>query len=153
MPHFFKGLFRKFPHPAVTAVTSFATLSCCWHPCCLLTSLESLIFLVSSWPPCNSDAPAAGVHVVVGVPAIADFYFYGVLCVPSELSFIDIVTMLLMAYRMLPLTTATLHVVCLTVVQPLLSHVIRLKLWIMSFTAAIVYFSTCVYSTVYAKNV
>ncbi len=110
--------------------------------------------LVSCWLPCNSDAPAAAaVHVVVGVPALADFpTSTGVHSVPGVL-FIDIVTILLLAYRMLPLTTATLHIVCCTVAQPLTLHVIRLKLWILAFTAAMVYFSTCVHSTVYSKNV
>ncbi len=54
----FKELFRKFPHPAVTAVTSFATLSCCWHPSCLLPSLESLLLLVSCWIHSWADASA-----------------------------------------------------------------------------------------------
>ncbi len=78
------------------------------------------MLLVSSWLPCCSDAPAAaGVHVVVGVPAVADIpTSSGFHSVPGVL-FIDIVTILLLAYRMLPLTTATLHSVCCTVAQPL----------------------------------
>ncbi len=98
--------------------------------------------LVSSWFPCCSDAPAAaGVHVVVGVPAVADLLTStGVHSVPGVL-FIDIITLLL-AYRMLPLTTATLPVVCCAVAQPLTLHVTRLKLWILAFTSAMVYWST-----------
>ncbi len=111
--------------------------------------------LVSCWLPCNSDAPAAaaGVHAVVGVPALADFLTSTDVHAVPGVFFIDIVTMLLLAYRMLPLTTETLQFVCCSVAQPLTSHVIRLKLWILAFTAAMVYFSTCVHSTVYAKNV
>ncbi len=54
--------------------------------------------LVSSWLPCNADAPAAaaGVHVVVGVPSVADFpTSTGFHSVPGVL-FIDIVTILLL---------------------------------------------------------
>ncbi len=76
------------------------------------------------------------VHVVADFPTSTGFH-----SVPGVL-FLDIVTMLLLAYRMLPPTTATLHIVCCTDAHPLTLFVIRLKLWIMAFTAAMVYWST-----------